>query len=251
MWTNGELKSYARAKLSFSYWPIVSVTFLVGLIPFLLDIEIPYDQMYELGYITKDMQLLLAFVSLILSLASLFLGIFVFEPLNVGLKRYYINQETRTASIRDIFYVFTHHYWNVVWILVLRGFFLSLWFFLLIIPGLIKAYEYMMIPYLLAEKPDLSRREVFQATKTMMDGNKWDAFLLGLSFIGWFLLGAFTVGLLYPFFVTPYYNLTESELYLALKGRVDYLFDGFETKEEVVETEETTQYSYWSPYDNQ
>lgn len=53
------------------------------------------------------------------------------------------------------------------------------------------------------------------------------------------------------FSVTPYLGLTMSELYLTLKSRVDYLFDDFESGEQVVQTEETTQYSYWSPYDNQ
>lgn len=251
MWTRSELKSYAKAKLAYSYWPIVGVTFLVGLIPTLLNVEIPTDQMYQLGYISGDTYYLLSFVNLVIVFAGFFLGIFVFGPLKVGLMRYYINQETRTASISDLFYPFKHNYWNVVGVLFLQGLYTFLWTLLFLIPGIIKGYEYLMIPYLLAEKPDMKASEVFKATKRMMDGNKWDTFVLYLSFIGWIFLAILTIGLLDIFFVTPYLGLTMSELYLALKSRVDYLFDDFESGEQVVQTEETTQYSYWSPYDNQ
>ena len=40
-----------------------------------------------------------------------------------------------------------------------------------------------MIPYLLAEHPEMTRQKSFES-KQMMDGNKWDAFVLDLSFIG-------------------------------------------------------------------
>lgn len=52
MWTRAELKSYAKAKLEYNYWPIVGVTFLVGLIVGITNIEIPVDQLVKLGYIS-------------------------------------------------------------------------------------------------------------------------------------------------------------------------------------------------------
>ena len=52
-----------------------------------------------------------------------------------------------------------------------------------IIPGIIKAYEYSMIPYLLAENPNMSKQEAFAISKELMDGNKFNAFVLDLSFI--------------------------------------------------------------------
>ena len=58
-----------------------------------------------------------------------------------------------------------------------------LWSLLLIIPGIVKSYEYRMIPYLLADHPEMSKDEAFAASKAMIDGNKWDAFVLDFSFI--------------------------------------------------------------------
>nr|DAM70348.1 MAG TPA: Protein of unknown function (DUF975) [Caudoviricetes sp.] len=84
--------------------------------------------------------------------------------------------------------------------------------------GIVKSYEYMMIPYLLAEHPEMTRQEAFAESKRMMDGNKWNAFVLDLSFIGWTLLGICTVGILLVFYVEPYIYLTHAELYHALKN---------------------------------
>ena len=63
-------------------------------------------------------------------------------------------------------------------------------------PGIIKSYEYRMIPYILAENPSINWREAFRLSKAMMDGQKWNTFVLDLSFIGWDLLSAVTGGLL-------------------------------------------------------
>ena len=103
-------------------------------------------------------------------------------------------------------------------IMFLRGLFTALWSLLFIIPGIVKSYEYMMIPYLLAEHPEMTRQEAFAESKRMMDGNKWNAFVLDLSFIGWTLLGICTVGILLVFYVEPYIYLTHAELYHALKN---------------------------------
>lgn len=105
---------------------------------------------------------------------------------------------------------------NVVKIMFCRGLFTLLWSLLFIIPGIIKAYEYRMIPYLLAENPDMDMSEAFARSKEMMMGNKWEAFVLDLSFIGWYFLSAFTCGILSIFYVKPYVQLTNTELYVAL-----------------------------------
>ncbi len=49
-------------------------------------------------------------------------------------------------------------------------------------------------------------------------GRKWDAFVLDLSFIGWFLLSIVTLGIAQIFYVGPYKEATNAELYLALRA---------------------------------
>ena len=60
-----------------------------------------------------------------------------------------------------------------------------LWSLLLLIPGIVKAYEYRMVPYLLADYPELSTEEAFRISREMMNGEKMNTFILDLSFIGW------------------------------------------------------------------
>ena len=74
-----------------------------------------------------------------------------------------------------------------------------------------------MIPYLLAEYPDMAPDEAFRISREMMTGNKWETFVLDLSFFGWNILSAITLGLTGIFYSEPYQMLTNSALYLTLK----------------------------------
>ena len=58
---------------------------------------------------------------------------------------------------------------------------------------------------------------IFEMSKEMMHGQKWSAFGLDLSFIGWILLTIITFGILGIFYVNPYIFSTEAALYDTLK----------------------------------
>lgn len=95
-----------------------------------------------------------------------------------------------------------------------------LWLLLLIVPGFVKAYEYSMIPYLLAENPNLSASQAFSLSKQMTIGQKMDLFVLDLSFLGWIILGLICCGI-GILFVLPYPEATRAEVYLNLKESVE------------------------------
>ena len=87
-----------------------------------------------------------------------------------------------------------------------------LWTLLFIIPGIIKAYSYAMVPYILAENPNLSTKEALDLSKKMMYGNKGRLFCLQISFIGWMILCALTLGIGY-IFLAPYQKASEAYFY--------------------------------------
>lgn len=68
--------------------------------------------------------------------------------------------------------------------------FIILWSFLFIIPGIIAAFRYSQAFFVLADDPNKSIRQCMDESKFMMKGNKGKAFLLGLSFIGWYIVAA-------------------------------------------------------------
>ena len=92
-----------------------------------------------------------------------------------------------------------------------------LWTCLFIIPGIIKSYSYRMVPYILADNPELGAVEAITLSRQMMDGNKGRAFLLDLSFIGWTILTIITLGIVGLFWANPYFYATDAELYRTLK----------------------------------
>ncbi len=131
-----------------------------------------------------------------------------------GGNRFFIMNQTEQPSAKTLGYAFTSgNVGNVIVTMFLMDLYIFLWSLLLVIPGIVKMYEYMMVPYILAENPGMERAEVFMISKRMMDGHKWDAFVLQLSFIGWHLLSAMTWGIFGIFYTEPYYQATMAELY--------------------------------------
>lgn len=79
---------------------------------------------------------------------------------------------------------------------VLKTLFLILWTFLLVVPGLIKAYSYSMSEYISYDDPEITANDAITKSREMMDGKKWKLFCLELSYIGWILLVILTLGIL-------------------------------------------------------
>jgi uncharacterized membrane protein len=97
----------------------------------------------------------------------------------------------------------------------LTGLFTFLWSLLLVIPGIVKAFSYMLTPYIVLEHPELSVTEAITESRRLMDGNKWRAFFLGLSFLGWWILGILTCGILF-LWIAPYQGITFGAFYRAV-----------------------------------
>lgn len=143
--------------------------------------------------------------------------IFLINPLDVGGKRFMMKSVENVAQVKEIAYGFDHSYKNVVKVLFYRDLYVLLWALLLVIPGIVKMYQYYMVPYILTENPDMEYRAALDKSREMMEGNKWKTFVLGLSFILWDFLGALTFGIVEVFYVQPYRHLTFAALYSELK----------------------------------
>lgn len=239
MWTRADLKSKAKEDVKRSYWGLVLVSFVVAFLTgggggggssagssSASDYAGSSDGGSAGGFDTAFLVGLIVGM-LVVFVVAFIIGIafatFVTNPIMVGAQRYYIEATYGQKSANEIgtlFCVFKKGvYMNVVKTMFLRDLYVGLWSLLFIIPGIIKGYEYRMIPYILAENPELESSEVFRLTKEMMDGNKWDTFVLGWSFFGWNLLSVFTCGLLSIFYVNPYMKMTYARLYETLKHR--------------------------------
>ncbi len=103
-------------------------------------------------------------------------------------------------------------FFKQVGVVVLNTILCALWAILFVVPGIIKGLAYSMYPYVLRDEPDLSVWQTLKKSEAIMKGYKGKLFLMYLSFVGWFILGAFTFGILY-IWLTPYVMTSTVKFY--------------------------------------
>ena len=83
---------------------------------------------------------------------------------------------------------------------------------LFVVPGIIAAFKYSMVNYVIAENPGISAKEALEKSKEIMKGNKLRLFFFGFSFLGWCLLAVLTLGIA-GIWVIPYINASCAAFY--------------------------------------
>ena len=178
--------------------------------------DIYSGNLFNVGMITG----LLAGIATVVILIVLVAKVFVGNLLKMGGYRFFILNQTAQPGIGTLLDGFrSGHYVNIVLTMFLRDLFTTLWSLLLVVPGIVKHYEYLMVPYIIAENPAMDYKEAFQISKQMMDGEQMEAFIMDLSFLGWYLLSAVTCGLLAIFYVNPYVQASFAEMYTFNKQK--------------------------------
>jgi len=157
-------------------------------------------------------------IILIAAVVTFFVWIFFQNIIQVGKHRFFL--ETRIypeTKIGRLFYIYRiRRVFNVAKVMLVMYVFLALWAFT-VVGIFIKYYSYKMVPVVLSENPSITWQEAMDISKKLMHGNKWKAFLLDLSFIGWLFLSVISFGIVSVFYVHPYREATEMELYIFLR----------------------------------
>lgn len=165
-------------------------------------------------------------------------GLLAVPVLAVGYRRFLMESRQGNAPIGTLYSGFGRGYLNVLVVQLLTHLKIVLWGVLFVVPGVIKMYEYRLVPYLLAENPYLSVSRAQELSRKMTDGEKLDIFVLDLSFLGWFILGGLiesgvnrffgifgmdwvNIGILAVMAVQCYYYSTGAELYAALRAKLN------------------------------
>lgn len=161
--------------------------------------------------------LYIVLAALVIAAVWLFLG----SVVGVGYSKFTLQLvDGNDAGFENLFQYFP--YWtNAVCTRLLKGLYVFLWSLLLIIPGIIASYSYAMTGYILAEHPEMTAGEAIAASKEMMYGNRWRLFCLHISFIGWAILCALTLGI-GSLWLNPYENVAEAAFYREISGTERY-----------------------------
>ena len=184
-------------------------------------------------------EILRTLISLATSVLSFLMAIFVAGPLIVGEKRFFLENRTyHSTRIGRMGFLFRERHFRPILTMLIMDIYTFLWS-LTIVGGIIKTYEYEMIPYILAENPEIERKKAFKLSKQMMKGNKWRSFVIDLSFYPWIiaitliiavasvlitgtplkstLIAEICCAVFMMLFLNPYKTATKAELYIALR----------------------------------
>lgn len=180
---------------------------------------------------------------LILMGIYLLILIFVLNPLLVGIRRFFYKRIRNDLPLGEITWGFRNNYKGIVQTMFIRDVILFLWMLifiigytillsvslnndalsglmwltpLLLIPFWIQNYAYRMVPYILGKNPDITGIRVLKLSNMMTKGFKGRMFSLDFSFIGWFILTGFTLGIAGFFYVNPYKCCTDAEVFNLL-----------------------------------
>lgn len=189
-----------------------------------------YQQTLDVeAYIAATQAAMPGFGAILIDLLLCFMRTMIGAGLIIFIMRTVRNHKGSVGNLLDAFPVLIRIFCYQVVSTVL----IALWALLFIIPGIIAAYRYRQGLYLLLDHPEMGIMDCIRTSKNLMDGHKWELFVMDLSFLLWNLAVAVlssALGSLMPLlfvellvlplsaFVTIYTGISYFLYYEALHG---------------------------------
>ncbi len=152
------------------------------------------------------------FIPLVGPFANLIIG----GPLLLGVTTFFLALSRKQEAALSQLFDGLQRFVEALITYLLMALFIFLWSLLLIIPGIMAALSYAMTFFLMSENPGLKGKEALQQSKALMSGTRWKLFCLFLRFLGWFLLGALTMGIGF-LWILPYFTTALARFYDDLR----------------------------------
>ena len=155
-----------------------------------------YIRISQLIYsITQSDKAVQVFFILGMILWSLFFYVCVKNVYAAAIRRSFLQARVyETVRVTSVFHTLSvHRFLKAALTLMVRDLFEFLWFFT-VIGGLVKAYSYWAVPYIVAENPDIGPLKAITLSRRMMNGHKKEVFLFQTSLAPWAILGVLTFG---------------------------------------------------------
>lgn len=141
-------------------------------------------------------------------------ALLIIGPLEYGKAYLFLKQarDGQPMQLGDMFRGFQDDFGGTFLIGLMTNIFTALWSLLFVIPGIVKAYSYSMAYYIKLDHPDYGWKACIDESRRMMQGHKWERFVLDLSFLGWIIVGSLCLGV-GSLWVTPYMEATRAQYY--------------------------------------
>ncbi len=157
------------------------------------------------------------FNSLLYAVFTFFFTMLVINILIVSERRFFLENRTyhRTRSGR-LGFLLRERTFKPAKTMLLKDIYFTLWAMTLVmIP--VKIYDYMFVPYILAENPNIGSRKAIKLSRDMIKGHRMEMFRLDLSMMGWYFLTSISFGFVGVFYVNPYVTALNTEAYFFLR----------------------------------
>ena len=140
-------------------------------------------------------------------------------PLAYGLNYIFLKQarDGKPIQIGDLFKGFERDFGDNFLLGFMSGLFVALWSMLFVIPGIVKTYAYSMAYYIKLDHPEYKWRQCLDESQAMMKGYKMTLFVQDLSFIGWYIVGSFCLGV-GTLWAQAYLTAARAQFYNSLVG---------------------------------
>ena len=210
-----EIKASAREKIKGNIWNILWPLLVIGLASGLIDrilqrifglnsIDVYNYESLSNVHVPPTYYLLSIIITIILGFLS------------AGYIKYIINfVRTGKFDTKEIIETFKTKWQQLLIADILVFVIVYLCTLLLIVPGIIMGLAYSFVTYLIVDS-NISGKDALTKSREMMKGYKWNYFVFSLSFLGWIILGIFTLGILYIWLV-PYITIANTIYYEKLK----------------------------------
>lgn len=233
MWRIRDVKNLGRNAARKNYWVSFAVVFTLMILG--VASVVPATVTYkfdDFGFTFRTLSyfrymnpvaiaalVICAFIAvLLIVVVAILVTAYFLCPLTVGSAKYFLDANADKADAGNLFFAFKKgQFKTIVRATFFKNLFIFLWSLLLVIPGIIKSYQWRLVEYIMVDNPTMKAWEARELSKKLMKGNKWKTFVFDLSFIGWDLLSIITFGIVTLFWVEPFRMHSNAALYSAIK----------------------------------
>lgn len=235
--TAKEFRAMARKALAGKWKTAIIVTVLAAILGAMTvaDTLVQFEFKGETGAVIKIFEkysftlakagilaIILASIVLIWTIITIIIG----GAMTLGYYQFHQNLVRNQKAEVETLFVHKNKLWHGFCLNFWQLLYIFLWSLCLIIPGIIAGLNYSMAIYIANDHPEMTAREALAASKEMMKGHRWNLFCLEISFFGWAILSALTLGI-GSFALAPYQETAKAFFYQELLDNERNLYNQY------------------------
>lgn len=129
-------------------------------------------------------------------------------------------QRREPVTATEAFCTAFSRFWTAFLSGILAGLIVFLKLLLFIIPGILAAYDYILVYFCIADDPCLSPGQALKRSRAIMHGHRWQFFCFSWRFVGWAILCLLTLGIGFIWLI-PYITAAMTEFYRSVMPAED------------------------------